>query len=114
NHLEKQSMVANTFLEGVYKREEVATTAYGNLVAVPHPISPQSDETFLSVCTLVKPINWGSQPVQFICVLSVKRNSTEDLQSMYDLLGRIIDSPSIVEKLIKAETYDEFIKVLLR
>lgn len=113
-YLEDQSMVDRSFWDAIYEREKVATTAYGNLVAVPHPISPQSDETFLSVCTLENPINWGKQPVQFVCVLSVKRNSMEDLQSMYDLLGKIIDSPSTVQKLIKSESYNEFVKVLLQ
>ncbi|GAA0592163.1 transcriptional regulator LicR [Virgibacillus siamensis] len=114
DYLEEKSMVDPTFLDNLYEREKFATTAYGNLVAIPHPISPDSDETFLSVCTLKNPISWGDKPVQFVCVLSVKRNSTEDLQSMYDLLGKIIDSPSIVQKLIKTESYEEFVNVLLR
>ncbi|WP_375051312.1 BglG family transcription antiterminator [Virgibacillus sp. JSM 102003] len=114
DHLEHQSMVDESFLDAIYEREKVASTAYGNLVAVPHPISPQSDETFLSVCTLEKPVTWGDQPVQFVCILSVRRNSMEDLQSMYELLGKIIDSPTTVQKLINAETYNEFVKVLSR
>nr|WP_090237580.1 BglG family transcription antiterminator [Lentibacillus halodurans] len=114
DQLQKQAMVDEGFLDAIFEREKVATTAYGNLVAVPHPISPYSDETFLSVCTVENPIAWGDQSVQFVCVLSVKRNSTEDLQSMYELIGKIIDSPTIVQKLIKAETYDAFVKVLLQ
>lgn len=113
-YLQEQSLIDDGFLDAIYEREKVASTAYGNLVAVPHPISPQSDETFLSVCTLENPIVWGEQSVQFVCVLSVRRNSTEDLQSMYELLGQIIDSPTRVQKLIKAESYDAFVKMLLR
>ncbi|SDQ17115.1 BglG family transcription antiterminator [Virgibacillus salinus] len=113
-HLKHQSMVNEAFLDAIYEREKVASTAYGNLVAVPHPISPQSDETFLSVCTLEKPVIWGEKPVQFVCILSVRRNSMEDLQSMYELLGKIIDSPTTVQKLINTQTYDQFIKALLQ
>lgn len=113
-YLHEKGLIDDEFLDAIYEREKVAPTAYGNLVAVPHPISPQSDETFLSVCTLEYPIKWEDQPVQFVCVLSVKRNSMEDLQSMYELLGQIIDSPALVQNLIKAESYDEFLKVLLR
>ncbi|ALX50135.1 BglG family transcription antiterminator [Lentibacillus amyloliquefaciens] len=113
-YLHEKGLIDDEFLDAIYEREKVAPTAYGNLVAIPHPISPQSDETFLSVCTLEYPIKWEDQPVQFVCVLSVKRNSMEDLQSMYELLGQIIDSPALVQNLIKAESYDEFLKVLLR
>ncbi|HLR62923.1 MAG TPA: BglG family transcription antiterminator [Lentibacillus sp.] len=113
-YLQDKGLIDDEFLDAIYEREKVAPTAYGNLVAVPHPISPHSDETFLSVCTLEHPIKWGGHPVQFVCVLSVKRNSMEDLQAMYELLGQIIDSRALVQNLIKAESYDEFLKVLLR
>src|SRR5690554_7316626 len=33
----------------LFRFEQVAPTAYGNLVAVPHPITPRSDQTFLAV-----------------------------------------------------------------
>jgi lichenan operon transcriptional antiterminator len=52
------------------------------------------------------------KPAQFICLLNVKRNSHEDLQSMYDLLGAIVNSESIVQQLLKADDYTSFIKVL--
>jgi lichenan operon transcriptional antiterminator len=110
--LRDQGLVDPDFLEGMHDREQVAPTAYGNLVAVPHPITPRSDQTFLAVCTLEKPVIWGSRPVQLVCVLSVKRESQEDLQSLYELLGKIIESPALVQSLLKAKSYEAFIDVL--
>lgn len=108
-----KGFVDNTFLDAINEREKVAPTSFGNLVAIPHPITPQSDETFLSICTLKKPINWNGKAVQFICVLSVKKNSQEDLQAMYELLGKVIDHPQIVQQLIKAKSYEDFMKILI-
>lgn len=110
--LQEQGLVEATFLDAVYEREKVAPTSFGNLVAIPHPITPKTDKTFLAVCTLEKPIMWKDKPAQFICLLCVKRNSQEDLQSMYEMLGGIIDNHAIVEKLIKVRTYQDFMKVL--
>lgn len=107
-----KGLVEETFLEAVYEREAIATTAYGNLVAIPHPISPQSEKTFLAACTLEKAVMWDNKPVQFICMLCVKKKSMEDLQSLYDFLGNIIDNISIVQNLVKAETYEEFMRIL--
>ena len=112
NQLHKNGLVEDTFLEAVYEREGISPTSFGNLVAVPHPIAPKSETTFLAICTLDKPINWNDRLVQFICLLCVKKNSTEDLQSMYDLLGNIIENPPIVQKLISVKTFEEFIHVL--
>src|SRR5690606_9432847 len=43
--LMEKGLVKQNFLEFVYEREKVAPTSFGNLVAVPHPITPQSEET---------------------------------------------------------------------
>ena len=107
-----KGLVDKTFLAAIYEREEVAPTSFGNLVAIPHPITPNSDKTFLAVCTLTKPVIWKDKPVQFVCVLSVKKNSREDLQGMYDLLGTIIHNSSMVERLIKVKSHEDFMKVL--
>ncbi|WP_099159671.1 BglG family transcription antiterminator [Virgibacillus ndiopensis] len=108
----KKGLVEHSFLEAVYEREEIAPTSFGNLVAVPHPITPKSDTTFLAICTLEKPITWNDKLVQFVCLLCVKKESTEDLQSMYDLLGKIIENAPIVEKLVNVKNYEGFIRVL--
>ncbi|MGP4063624.1 BglG family transcription antiterminator [Oceanobacillus sp. M65] len=112
--LMQRSLVEETFLSSIYKREEVAPTSYGNLVAIPHPITPQSSQTFLAVCTLQEPIEWKEKQVQFVCVLCVKKNSQEDLQFMYEALGEIVASRPLVEKLISAKNYDEFMNQLIR
>src|SRR5699024_11258771 len=43
----EKGLVNDTLLEAIYDREKVAPTAFGNFVAIPHPITPESEETFL-------------------------------------------------------------------
>ncbi len=112
NTLIDKRLVDEDFLEAVLERERVAPTSFGNLVAVPHPITPKTEKTFLTVCTLEKPVMWKDKPVQFVCLLCVEKNSQVDLQAMYEIIGMIIESSSIVQKLIKAQSYNEFMKVL--
>lgn len=104
-------LIDDDFLEAIYEREDVAPTAFGNLVAIPHPITPKTNETFLSICTLDKPIMWAEKPVQFICFLCVKKNSQEDLQAMYKVLGKVIESRRLVQQLIKASEFEDVVKV---
>lgn len=114
DELLQRRLVDEAFLDAVYEREAVAPTSFGNLVAIPHPIKPQSNQTFLTICTLEKPIMWKDKPVQFIGLLSVAKNSEEDLQAMYDLLGKIIENSTIVQHLIKAKTHEDFMKLLIQ
>ncbi|WP_158634058.1 BglG family transcription antiterminator [Radiobacillus deserti] len=113
NQVMEKGLAGEGFLEAVLQREEMAPTAFGNSVAIPHPISPLTSQTFLAFCTLDKPITWGDKKVQFVCLLSVEKESNENFQNMYDMLGNIVDNEEIVQRLLKAKTYTEFLRTLL-
>jgi lichenan operon transcriptional antiterminator len=91
----------------------MSPTSFGNLVAIPHPIMPETDTTFWSICTLQRPILWKDKQVQFVCLLSVEKNSTTDLQKMYNLLGKVVEDQSLVQQLLKCKNYNEFTRVFL-
>ncbi|MFC6464496.1 BglG family transcription antiterminator [Marinilactibacillus sp. GCM10026970] len=110
--LKEQHALSDDYVEQLEKREEIAPTAYGNYVAIPHPITPQTSTTFLTFCTLKQPVQWGERKVQFVCLLNVEKDSMEDLQRLYDVLGKIVNTPSIVSKLLQCETYAEFIETI--
>lgn len=52
-----KGIVRSNFIESVLERERAAPTSYGNLVAIPHPLEPQSNQTFWSFCILNEPFN---------------------------------------------------------
>ncbi|MDL0434905.1 MULTISPECIES: BglG family transcription antiterminator [unclassified Niallia] len=104
----KLGLIDESFMDNVRKREKVSPTCFGNLVAIPHPNTPQTEETFWAFCTLQKPIDWGGKNVQFVCLLSVQKNSTGDFQEMYDVLGDVLDSPAIIQHMLKCKSFSEF------
>jgi len=106
----EKGLADDTFLSSVMEREAVMPTSFGNRIAVPHPLVPQSGETFLSFMTLDKPVVWGEHKAQLICMLMVKKGSHEDLQVVYDTLGETIENPDKVTDLISAGDPLEFIK----
>lgn len=110
--LMKTGLIDSEFMKSVKERETVSPTCFGNLVAIPHPIVPQTEETFWAFCTLQKPIDWGGKNVQFICLLSVQKNTTGDIQNMYDVIGDILDSTQMVQQLIKCTNFPEFKSLL--
>jgi lichenan operon transcriptional antiterminator len=67
NELQRLGLVNESFIQSVLEREAISPTCYGNLVAIPHPIMPQTDKTFWAICTLEKPIMWANKRVQFVC-----------------------------------------------
>lgn len=114
SNLKDMGLIDDVFIESVKERESLSSTSFGNFVAIPHPLNPLTDETFWSICTLQKPIEWDDKLVQFVCLLSVERDSSGDLQRMYDMLGKVIDDRELVQQLIKAKSYHEFKDTFLK
>lgn len=112
HEMEKQGLVDQKFYSSVTEREQISPTSFGNLVAIPHPMIPQTEETLWAICTLQKPIMWGEKRVQFICLLSVQKTGGNDLQNMYNVLGKIIENPDHVQQLLDCKTYEEFKAVI--
>ncbi|GLC89559.1 BglG family transcription antiterminator [Lysinibacillus piscis] len=113
NELYRQQLVSKDYVELVLEREAIAPTSYGNLVAIPHPMKPVTTETFWTICTLKRPIQWHEQKmVQFVCLLNVKQGSTTDLDNMFKKLIAIIENKSTIQKLLDSQTPEEIIALL--
>lgn len=111
--LYKQGLVQQDYVNFVLERESVSPTSFGNLVAIPHPITPVTEETFWTVCTLKRPIVWhDEQMVQFICLLNIKKSSQGDLDHMFKKLISIIENRITVQKLIESKTVEELIEIM--
>lgn len=109
----KQGLVSKDYVNLVLERESLAPTNFGNLVAIPHPITPKTKETFWTVCTLKRPIHWNNNDmVQFVCLLNIKEDFKGDLERMYQKLIAIIEDKTIVQKLIKSQSVEEIIEIL--
>ncbi len=95
------------------KEKKIAPTAFGNLVAIPHPLTPQSQQTFISIATLTEPIPWTTErTVQFVLLLSVKKNSIEDLQPLYEMISKLIEHPESLQKLMQMTDKASFMSMM--
>ncbi|XJZ26723.1 BglG family transcription antiterminator [Bacillota bacterium Lsc_1132] len=113
NELYKQGLVSEDYVHLVLERESLAPTNFGNLVAIPHPLTPDTDETFWTVCTLKRPIEWSNkQMVQFICLLNIRKGPKGDLDRMFQKLIDVLEDKTTVRKLVKSESAKEIVEIL--
>ncbi len=87
------------FFKSVNEREKIASTEYGNLVAVPHPLQPISNETFVAVIILKKPILWESKQVQLVMLLSLDARE-HNLEVLYRTMAKFISDKEAVKKVV--------------
>ena len=102
------------FQESVLKREEMLSTDYGNLVAFPHPCVPFTEETFVSVGILDKPLLWKQNEVQVIILVSISKtkNSEKELHQFYESTIKLITNKNAINSLITTRSYDLLIDLL--
>ena len=113
NELIQQNLVPKYYESLVLEREMLASTSFGNLVAIPHPSVPVTKETFWSICTLEHPIRWNDrQMVQLICLLNIKEGNTTDLNEMYKKLAALIENKEIVQFILEANLAEEIMRLL--
>ncbi len=98
------------FLELVYEREHLAPTAFGDLVAMPHPITPASARTFVCVGLLDEPIDWGSHPVQAVFLVSIARD-VDPPKDFYERLARLFSDERAIGELLADQRFDRLLKV---
>lgn len=112
HELYKQGLVTKDYEKLVLEREAVAATSYGNLVAIPHPSQPETEQTFWTICTLARPIIWhDNQVVQLVCLLNIQKGAKGDLENMFQQLIKIIEDKSLVQKIIKSQSITEITSI---
>lgn len=100
DEIRQREDVPDDFIDQIRARERSASTAFGNNVAMPHPLVPVGSRTFVAVALADGPVAWGSTSVRAVFLISVSTDETEDLHALYDaLLGLTSDAEAISELL---------------
>lgn len=100
------------FQKSIETREDFSATYFDNLIAMPHPLSPISDETFVSVLISESPIKWNSTHyAQIIMLVSIEKNNPRAFQ-FWHYISCIVRNESKINKIIQNSSYDNFIKIL--
>ena len=105
----KYKNIPDNFYELIMKREQLAETDIGNLVAIPHPIEVVTIDTFVYVAVLDKPILWQKHNVQVIFLISVSNKNDDDLKNFYQYTIDFLLNENSVKKLIDNKTFGNLI-----
>lgn len=103
----KKRSLPKGFFQAVMKREQLAQTCMGNRVAMPHPCRVMTEDTFVTVCVLDKPVKWNeNQLVQAVFLVSVSKKKNKKIQDFYKVTARLLLSQECMEELIRKKDYE--------
>lgn len=98
----------------VWKREHAAPTAFGNGVALPHPIEAVAERTFVTVLLLDEPIDWGGRDVQAVFFINVSRDAGTDLDIFYRSVASMLNDGAAIQEVVRHQDFDQLMSELAR
>ena len=111
-HLHKKMLtlgyVPEHFLESVYKREALASSAFFNRFAIPHALDCKGKETKIAYYYSEKPIDWFGEKINLVILLSVKEYD-DDFNKIYNLLFDILMDHTMYQNMVACKSFEELL-----
>lgn len=95
------------FEEKVYKRENVSTTAFGN-IAIPHSTDMDAIKTSIAVAVSKKGFQWGSHTVHLVFLLAINKADKKTFRELYESLISLFSNDSILQEARSCTTFQDF------
>lgn len=111
--IKKVQDIPEKFEGAVLEREKLASTSYGNLIALPHPYEVTTKESFACVGVLSKPIHWSdSNKVQLIILISISDREHADIQKFYKRTSSFALNQKSVLEVLHDSRFSKFMELL--
>lgn len=96
------------FIEDVLRRESFSSTAFTDVLAVPHAISRYADRSFIGVIHNDAPIPWSGRMIHFILLVGIAEQDMKHFKAAFDLIIDLFSSPERTLELLRTDTFEEF------
>lgn len=111
--LEKYNYIEKNFIENVYKRESLYSTAIGGAIAIPHPIKCAATQSKVSFARLDNPIKWDDKNmIKYVFLISVNKKDYPNIQNLFTFLVDLQQDQQFRSLIDKCKTVDETKDVL--
>lgn len=111
--LEEGGIVDADYKEVVLKREELSSTSFVNLLAIPHAFGTFSNKSTIAVAHLKNPIKWGSFEVRLVMLFAIDEENQRMIKMFFDWVSAIINDNKQMAMLSDPCDYDEFIEKVI-
>ena len=88
----------------VLQRERTAPTAFGNAIALPHPIRPIAASTRVCVGLLDRSLDWNGKSVQLVMLVSIGANDPDALDFFFSGTASLLSDELAVARILRDRT----------
>lgn len=108
----KRDYINEDVRERIFKREELASTEIGALVAIPHDMSDGIRESFIAVAVLKKGITWSLEQVQLVFLIGMAVKDKYEWKNCLENLYKNIIDIEVVTSIINCNDFEELNKII--
>lgn len=109
---EEKYELSPRFRTEILAREELGSTYFGNKIAIPHPLCPITEETFVVAGLLDREISWSeSEKVRIVLMVSAEANNPKAFQ-LWHYLSSLVCNKKLVNELLSDLSYENLLKQL--
>lgn len=106
-------IVPSSFIKDVMKRESMSSTAFNNIVAVPHAMHMNAFQTAIAILIPEQPISWGANDnIRIVSMIAMSQKERKIYREIYDAYIKVLTEPKNVSILSKAPNFQTFIDEL--
>lgn len=112
NNAVKTYNLSSEFVNSVKNREKLSSTYFSNKIAIPHTMSPVSEETFVSIVVLKNEIKWDKENyVNLIMLVSIAKNNPKEFQFWY-YISELLRNEKLFQNFRNEPTFNNFINIV--
>ena len=104
--IEKYIKLNSDYENQVLKREDYASTEFGNMIAMPHSMIPVKQPSFVALAILKKPIHWVNKNIKYIFLLSLEQGISETYTQLYESLAALCFDEDALRRIEKEPTVE--------
>ena len=90
------------------RRESFSSTAFTDILAVPHAISHYAERSFICVVHNNAPIQWGGRAVHFVLLIGITETDMKHFKAAFDLIVELFSHSERTIELLKTNSFEDF------
>ena len=108
----KKFKLSDELYDSVMLHEKIASSCFGNKLAIPHPERLITDCTFITVGIPKEEIIWeGDTSINLVMLVSIDKNNVRAYQLWY-YLSFLISNKDMLDRITKVPTYENLISII--
>lgn len=98
--------------ESILEREQYASTEFGNMVAMPHPMKAMMETPFVAVAVLPKPIRWHKQQVRYVFLMCMSQEVNDQIHLFHETISALVFDKTNLQQFEKDMSIKQLKRIL--